>query len=103
MSRRESERPRAPECQAARDGNAAARGLGLSEQRIADSAASCCGGTIGSFALPVVHSFSSRFASAGQAYLQLPVLFDRTPGDTPNECPYWPAAGEPTAGNGCPG
>jgi hypothetical protein len=35
-------------------------------------------------------------------FLRLPVLFERTPADDATECYYWPASGEPTAGNGCP-
>jgi hypothetical protein len=35
-------------------------------------------------------------------HLQLPVLLDRTPADTPTECYYWSGGSEPTAGNGCP-
>jgi hypothetical protein len=35
-------------------------------------------------------------------FLNLPVLFDRTPANTVAECYYWPTSGRPTTGNGCP-
>src|ERR1700709_852379 len=58
--------PERPEAKRASDGNAAACGLGLSEQRIADSPTSGSADTDWGFASPVTTLFRN-FASDGQS------------------------------------